>query len=402
MPTAARAPTIAPAIDTIRIPSLQQHRAGMSTFSPTQGLLGLLNIDLPLIQAPMAGVSTPSLAAAVTNAGGLGSIGIGAVDASAARVMIAELRRRTDGPFNVNLFCHRPATVRSSVEAAWIERLRPVFASLGAQPPAQLGEIYRSCVADEAMLQMLLEERPRVVSFHFGLPPRDVIRALQGAGIVLLATATNLDEAQEIAQAGIDAVVAQGYEAGGHRGMFDPDARDEQLGTLALTRLIVRHLALPVIAAGGIMDGAGIAAALRLGAVAAQLGTAFVACDESAADEHYRGLLGGPAALRTVMTRAISGRPARGMANRFSAFGAEIPPADVPDYPIAYAAGKALHAAAKARGDWGFGAHWAGQGAPLARAMPAAELVARLAAEMREVVQGEFAQQDVSPAIPAP
>ncbi len=350
--------------------------------SPTQSLLGLLNIDLPLIQAPMAGVSTPALAAAVTNAGGLGSIGVGSVDAAAARVMIVELRSRTAGPFNFNLFCHRPATGSPAVEAAWIERLRPAFASLGAEPPARLGEIYKSFVADDAMLQMLLEEKPKVVSFHFGLPPRDVIKALRGAGIVLLATATNLDEAQDIAEAGIDAVVAQGYEAGGHRGVFDPDAPDEQLGTLALTRLIVRNVALPVIAAGGIMDGAGIAAALRLGAAASQLGTAFVACDESAADEHYRRLLAGPAAFRTAMTRVISGRPARALANRFSDLGAGIPSAELPDYPIAYAAGKALHAAAKARGDWGFGAHWAGQGAPLARAMPAAELVAQLAAEM--------------------
>ena len=178
-------------------------------------------------------------------------------------------------------------------------------------------------------------------------------------------------------------MVAQGYEAGGHRGVFDPDADDDRLGTMALTRLLVRALDDPVIAAGGIMDGAGIAAALRLGAAAAQLGTAFVGCPESSADAGYRRALESDAAHHTVMTRAISGRPARCLANRFTALGAGISPQAIPAYPIAYDAGKALHAAAKATGESGFGAQWAGQGAPLARALPAAELVAALRGEMR-------------------
>ena len=203
-------------------------------------------------------------------------------------------------------------------------------------------------------------------------------------GIVLLATATNLQEGKAITEAGIDAIVAQGYEAGGHRGVFDPDAPDEGLGTMALTRLLVNRLGIPVIAAGGIMDGAGVAAALALGAVAAQLGTAFVACPESLADAGYRAALLGPAAEHTVMTAAISGRPARCLANRFTALGAGVERGAVPDYPIAYDAAKALHAAAKAAGEFGYGAQWAGQGAPLARAMPAAELVARLRSEMEQ------------------
>jgi nitronate monooxygenase len=349
-------------------------------------LLYRLGIDLPIIQAPMAGVSTPAMAAAVSGAGGLGSIGVGAVDAEAARGLIREVRALTDRPFLVNVFCHRPAVAGRDREAAWLARLAPVFARYGAEPPRQLREIYRSFVEDDAMLAMLQEERPRVVSFHFGLPSPERIAALHKAGIVLLATATNPEEGRAVAAARIDAVVAQGYEAGGHRGVFDPEALDERLGTLALTRLLVRELEIPVIAAGGVMDGAGVAACLLLGASAAQLGTAFVACPESAADAGYRAALLGPASRHTVMTTAISGRPARCLANRFTAVGEEAGAGAVPAYPIAYDAGKALHAAAKAVGEFGYGAQWAGQGAPLARSWPAATLVAELRAEMEEAL----------------
>jgi nitronate monooxygenase len=199
---------------------------------------------------------------------------------------------------------------------------------------------------------------------------------------MLLGSATNLAEARAVVNAGVHAVVAQGYEAGGHRGVFDPDAEDDCLGTMALTRLLVRELDAPVIAAGGIMDGAGIAAALRLGASAAQLGTAFIACAESEADAGYREALASDAANHTVVTRAISGRPARCLQNRFTTLGAGIPPRQIPSYPITYDAGKALNAAAKAAHEAGYGAQWAGQGAPLARRLPAAELVAALAAEL--------------------
>ena len=343
-------------------------------------LLSRLGVRLPIIQAPMAGVSSPRMAAAVGGAGALGSIGLGAVDAEGARAMIAAVRERWDGPLNVNLFCHQPAKAQPQVEAAWIERLRPEFAALDAAPPAALSEIYCSFVEDEAMLTMLLQTRPSVVSFHFGLPGATALAALREAGLVLLASATSLAEARVLAEAGVDAIVAQGWEAGGHRGMFDPNAPDDQLGTLALTRMLVREFDLPIIASGGIMDGAGAAAALMLGAAAVQLGTAFVATDESLADSGYRHALTSPAAEHTMMTRVVSGRPARCLANRFTALDA---PADaIPAYPIAYDLGKALHAAGKARGEYGFGAQWAGQGAPLARAMPAAELVATLAAEL--------------------
>ena len=355
----------------------------MPSTASSQTLLALLDVELPIIQAPMAGVSSSAMAAAVGNGGALGSIGVGATNAAGARKMIAEIRERLNRPFNVNVFCHQPARSAPAVEAAWIERLRPEFNRLGGAPPAALTEIYKSFVEDDDMLAALLADKPKVVSFHFGAPASDRVQALRNAGILLLGSATSVNEARILAAAGVHAVVAQGYEAGGHRGVFDPDAADDRLGTMALTRLLVRELDIPVIAAGGIMDGAGVSAALRLGASAAQLGTAFIACPESQADTGYRAALASDAANHTVMTRAISGRPARCLANRFTAFGAAIPAHEIPAYPIAYDAGKALNAAGKSAGEPGFGAQWAGQAAPLARSLPAAELVAALAAEMK-------------------
>ena len=341
-----------------------------------------LRLNVSLIQAPMAGTSTPALAAAVCEAGALGSIAVGATDAAGADAMIRDLQLRTAKPFNVNLFCHRPATPDAAREAAWLDRLAPTFAEFGAEPPKALREIYRSFVADDDMLAVLVDTQPAVVSFHFGLPDARRIAALKEAGTLLMATATSVDEARAIEAAGIDIIVAQGIEAGGHRGVFDPHGTDDGLGTLALTRLLVRECGLPVVAAGGIMDGAGMAAALNLGAEAAQLGTAFVLCPESSANKAYRAKLQSDAAYHTTMTAAISGRPARCLANRFTSLAsglADVPP---PDYPIAYDAGKALASAASAKGEGDFGAQWAGQGAPLARALPAGELVATLAREL--------------------
>ncbi|WP_454733402.1 MULTISPECIES: NAD(P)H-dependent flavin oxidoreductase [Cupriavidus] len=354
--------------------------------TPPRALPSRLGLAVPLIQAPMAGIGTPALAAAVSNAGGLGSLGVGATDAEGARKMIRDTRALTGKPFNVNLFCHAPAVADAAREARWLAYLAPSFAEFGATPPAALREIYQSFVADEAMFAMLLEERPAVASFHFGLPPQPWIAALREAGIYLMATATSVEEARQVADAGVHAIVAQGVEAGGHRGIFEPAARDERLGTLALVRLLVRNTTLPVVAAGGIMDGAGIAAALALGAQAAQLGTAFVPCPESAADAAYRAALLAGQPVRTTLTRSVSGRAARGIVNRLTELGEapDCPP--IPDYPITYDAGKALHAAAKARGSAGFAAQWAGQAAQLSRSLPAAELVAQLRAELAQAV----------------
>jgi nitronate monooxygenase len=345
-----------------------------------------LGIQLPIIQAPMAGVSTPQMAAAVSNAGALGSIGIGAVDAAGARKMILATRTLTDKPFNVNVFCHHQANQNPNKERAWLATLAPHFAKFGANPPQQLNEIYKSFVYDEETQQLLLLERPAVVSFHFGLPKQEYIDKLKAAGIVVIASATNCDEAERLCTAEVDAIVAQGYEAGGHRGTSNPAAEDTCLGTFALTRLLVRDTNLPIISAGGIMDGAGVAACLELGASAAQLGTAFIACPESSADENYKAAIMSGAAYHTIMTQAISGREARCLANQFTKLGSEISETQIPDYPIAYDAAKNLNAIAKAHGEGGYGAQWAGQGAPLARSLPAATLVEKLMQELEEAL----------------
>lgn len=345
----------------------------------TDALRRLFGIDLPILQAPMAGISSPAMAAAVSAAGGLGALGLGAATPAAARQAIADTRARTSAPFHVNFFCHAPAAPDPVRETAWITRMAPLFDRFAATPPAALAEIYPSFTSNDESLRLLLELRPAVVSFHFGLPRPDQTGALRGAGITLLATATSLAEARAIRAAGFQAVIAQGWEAGGHRGCFDPDAPDDRMSTEALTRLFLRDAGLPVIAAGGIMDGHGIRHALSLGAVAAQLGTAFVGCPESAADPAYRARLaqGGG----TVMTRAISGRPARCLRNAFTAW-AEGAEDAAPAYPRAYHIGKALHAAAQARGEGGYGAQWAGTGAGAVRTLPAGELVGTLAAEL--------------------
>ncbi len=346
-------------------------------------LLERIGVTLPIIQAPMAGTSTPQMAAAVTNAGALGSIAVGAVNATTARQMMDATRAATTGPFNVNLFCHQPAQPDPARTTAWLQALAPEFAKFGATPPATLNEIYQSFVTDDDMLEQLLSVRPAVVSFHFGLPAATKIRRLRQAGIILLSTATNLAEAAAAKAAGIDAVIAQGAEAGGHRGVFNPAEPDDQLPTLTLTKMIATTLDLPVIAAGGIMTGADLAVALSHGAIAAQLGTAFIASPESSADAAHREALFSPAAANTVMTKAISGRPARCLANSFTRLGettlATLPP---PDYPLTYDAGKALNAAAKSHGDGSYGAQWAGQGAPRSRVMPAAALIDLLRREL--------------------
>lgn len=339
-------------------------------------------LRVPIIQAPMAGVSTPALAAAVSNAGGLGSLGIGASSVTQGRDMIAQAMALTDRAINVNVFCHQPARRDPQAERRWLDHLAPLYAEYDAPPPADLDEIYPTFLHDDDALRMLLDLRPAVVSFHFGLPSTDRIAALKDAGIRLMASATNPAEADAIAAAGIDAIVAQGIEAGGHRGMFDPDALDERHSTSVLVRLLARRHALPVIAAGGIMDGQGIRAALDLGAAAAQLGTAFILCPESAADTAYRAMLQSDASAQTRLTPVMSGRPARSMVTRFihhaEADGSPAPAA----YPVTYDAAKRLDALAKKAGNPEFGARWAGQAAPLARAMPAADLMAVLTREM--------------------
>lgn len=342
----------------------------------------VFDLSIPIIQAPMAGVSTPALAAAVSNAGGLGSLGIGASSFAEAQRMLEEVRALTNRPININVFCHQPAQRDPAREAAWLGHLAPLFAEAGSQPAPALAEIYKTFLDDDATFRMLLDQRPAIVSLHFGIPSPERLAAFRAAGIRTLATATSPREAALIESAGIDAIVAQGIEAGGHRGVFDPEAADERLSTAVLVRLLVRQTRLPVIAAGGIMDGQGIRAALDLGAAAAQLGTAFILCPESAAGAGYREMLKSGRASVTRLTPVISGRPARGIVNRLILHGevAGSPPPAA--YPVAYDAAKQLNAAAAKHGNNEFAAHWAGQGAALARELPAAQLVQTLLDEM--------------------
>ncbi|MCL2724694.1 MAG: nitronate monooxygenase [Polyangiaceae bacterium] len=340
------------------------------------------DLAVPIIQAPMAGVSTPALAAAVSNAGGLGSIGIGASTVTNARQMIEETRALTVRPFNVNVFCHEPARRDPARERAWLDHLTPFFNELGTPAPTSLSEIYTSFLVDDEAFEMLLAERPPIVSFHFGIPSPDRLAAFRKAGIKTMATATNPREAERIEKAGIDVIIAQGIEAGGHRGTFNPSEVDEEWSTSVLVRSLARQTKLPIVATGGIMDGRGIKAALELGASGAQLGTAFISCPESAANASYRRALKSARAATTRLTSVVSGRPARSMVNRFIVY-AETAGSPAPAaYPLAYDAAKQLNAAAMKHDDDGFAAQWAGQGAPLARELAAAELLTTLAREM--------------------
>lgn len=333
--------------------------------------LDRLGVALPIWQAPMAGTATPELAAAVSAAGGFGQLGVAAMSPAQAAEAMAGVRTRTRRPFGVNVFCHRPEARDPAREAAWLDLLRPHFARFGAEPPAALRPIYRSFIEDDAMLAELLAAPPALVSFHFGLPRPDQVEALRATGAVLAATATSLAEAQAITSAGLDAIIAQGWEAGGHRGMFDPEAADERLPTLDLVRALA-PLGLPVVAAGAIMSAADVRAAREAGAVAVQCGTAFLRAPEAATPPAHRAALDSG---QTVMTKAISGRPARSVVNLFTA----IPDAGTPGYPMTYDAGKALNAAASAAGETRYGPQWAGTGCAAAVARPAAGTVQALA-----------------------
>ncbi|BEJ13000.1 hypothetical protein CspHIS471_0301740 [Cutaneotrichosporon sp. HIS471] len=354
-------------------------------------LLKRIGITHPIIQAPMAGTATPAMAVAVSNAGGLGSVGLGSGDAEAGRKVIRAIREGTDKPFNVNLFVHEPFISDPARDSAWCKYLAPEFDKYGVPAPSALKTLYGTLKTDKAMLAMLLEEKPPVVSFHFGLPPPEAIKALKNYGAVLLASATSLEEAKACEAAGVDAVVAQGYEAGGHRGIFDPNGPDDQLSTASLVSLLTKSIGVPVIAAGGIMDGAGINAYLGLGAAAAQLGTAFIDTTESAAPQAHRKALkeGGQ---HTRLVAAISGRPARSVESNWTRLLDQIAKdgVQIAGYPNAYDLAKQLHGAASAKGDQAWGPFWAGQGAPLARQMGAAELVETLLKEMKEASRAKL------------
>src|SRR4051812_16550880 len=275
----------------------------------------LFGIELPLIQAPMAGVQGSALAIAVSNAGALGSLPSAMLGADAMRNELTLLRAQTTTPYNVNFFCHTPPTPDAGRETAWRSTLAPYYREFGIDAgtiPAGAG---RNPFGREAA-DVLDEFRPRVVSFHFGLPPTELLQRVRSLGAKIIASATTVDEARWLDEQGVDAIIAQGVEAGGHRGNFLSHDLTTQVGTFSLVPQIVRTVRKPVIAAGGIADAKGVAAALALGAAGAQVGTAFLLCPEATTSAVHRAALKSEAARHTAVTNLFTGRPARGITNR--------------------------------------------------------------------------------------
>ena len=340
-------------------------------------LQSLLNIDLPIIQAPMAGVQGSALAVAVSNAGGLGSLPAAMLTLDTLRSELQAIAAQTTRPYNVNFFCHTPPVPDTAHEAAWRAALAPFYAELGidaASIPAGPG---RAPFTTEAA-DVLEPFRPPVVSFHFGLPSADLLARVKSWGSKVLGSATTVDEALWLQAHGADAVIAQGLEAGGHRGHFLSDDLTVQMGTFALLPQIVQAVDVPVIAAGGIADAQGVAAALALGAVATQVGTAYLLCTESTTSAIHRAALQSDAARHTALTRLFTGRPARGIVNRVMRELGPLSPV-APAFPLATAAIAPLRAHAERLGSGDFSPLWAGQNTSRCRAMGAAALTRQLA-----------------------
>lgn len=358
--------------------------------SQTSRLTALLGIELPLLLAPMAGPGTPELAIAVSEAGGLGSLPCAMLGADAIERDLGIIRQRTSRPLNVNFFCHDPPLRDGAQEARWKARMAAYYAELGIDPDAPVNAAERRPF-DDAACALVERFRPEVVSFHFGLPDASLLARVKAAGARVISSATTVAEARWLEANGCDAIIAQGYEAGGHRGIFidaDPVAAlATQAGTMALVPQVVDAVAVPVIAAGGISDARGIAAAFALGAGAVQIGSAYLHCPEAKVHAGHREALKHAADNATAVTNVYSGRPARGIVNRMMR---ELGPisADAPAFPTAATASGPLRAKAEAAGSVDFTPLWAGQAAGLGRPMPAGELTRALMTEAREVLRG--------------
>ncbi len=346
---------------------------------PDRRFADLVGVEHPLAQAPMAGVGTVELAAAVSRAGGLGSLACALLEPQRVAESIAAFRTQADGPLNVNFFCHgSPEPVE---DAAWRARLAPYFDEERIEPPAPVAGP-GSPPFDAAACAVVEELRPEVVSFHFGLPDADLLERVRAAGCRVLASATTVEEAVWLEARGADAVIAQGFEAGGHQGDFLASTGGEPTGTMALVPQLADTVSVPVVAAGGIADGRGIAAAFALGASGAQLGTAYLRCPEAATPPRHLAALERVPVDGTVLTNVFTGRRARAVPNRLIR---ELGPlaAEAPAFPLGRAALAALQAATD-RDD--YSASWAGQAAPLGRRLPAGELTTTLVAEAGAVL----------------
>ena len=338
----------------------------------------VLGIEVPIIQAPMAGSQGSALAIAVSNAGGLGSLPCAMLGPDQIRAELKAITAKTTKPYNVNFFVHKQPTPDIAREAAWRTLLAPYFAEHGINPGTiQAGP--GRLPFDDAAADVLEEFKPPVVSFHFGLPAEALMKRVKSWGSTILSSATTLDEARYLEAHGVDAIIAQGSEAGGHRGMFLTEDLSTQVGTFALIQQIARTVKVPVIAAGGIADATGVKAAMALGAGAAQVGTAYLFCPEATTNPLHRAALKGDAASTTAITNLFTGRPARGIVNRLMR---EIGPvnANAPAFPLAATEIFLLRAKAEAKGVNDFTSMWAGQNAAACREMPAAELTRRLGA----------------------
>jgi len=336
----------------------------------------LLGIKLPIVQAPMAGSQGSELAIAVSNAGGLGSLPCALLGVDAMRAELAAIRARTDQPYNVNFFCHTPPTVDAKREAVWRELLSPYFREYGIDASESADGALRAPFS-AAAADVLEDFRPKVVSFHFGLPSADLVRRVKSWGSKVLSSATTVEEALWLERRGVDAIIAQGAEAGGHRGMFLSADLTTQAGTFALLPQVVKAVGVPVIAAGGIADATGVAAALSLGAAGVQLGTAYLLCPEAKTSAVHRAALKSRPASHTALTNLFSGRPARGIVNRLMT---ELGPINdaAPAFPLAANALAPLRKKAESAGAGDFSPMWAGQNVSGCQEISAAALTREL------------------------
>ena len=340
----------------------------------------LLGIELPIIQAPMAGVQGSALAAAVSNAGGLGSLPCAMLSLDAIRNEVAAIKALTSRPFNVNFFCHTPPTPSAAREAAWRASLAPYFKEYGIEVdkiPAGSGRVPFTAEAADVLDNFT----PAVVSFHFGLPSAELLARVRAWGSKIFSSATTVDEARWLDAQGVDAIIAQGLEAGGHRGIFLSEDLSKQVGTFALLPQIVQNVKVPVIAAGGIADAKGVGAAMALGAAGVQIGTAYMLCPEATTSVIHRAALKSDAARHTALTNLFTGRPARGIVNRIMR---ELGPISTaaPAFPLATAAIAPLRAMAESQGSGDFSPLWSGQNASGCREISAGELTRELAADL--------------------
>ncbi|HEU0220670.1 MAG TPA: nitronate monooxygenase family protein [Paracoccaceae bacterium] len=367
---------------------------------PDRRIQELFGIELPIVQAPMAGAVLADMVVAVAEAGGLGSLPAAMLGPEALRTQLGIVRQRTARPINVNFFCHQPPPDDPARAEAWKRRLEGYYREFGLDPAAPTPYAGRAPF-DDASCAIVEEVRPEVVSFHFGLPEPRLLDRVRATGAKILSSATTVGEARWLEDRGCDAIIAQGFEAGGHRGIFLTEDLASQVGTFALVPQVADAVRVPVIAAGGIADARGIVAALALGAAAVQIGTAYLFCPEATVAGPHRAALRAARDDSTALTNVFTGRPARGIANRIMREVGPISPL-APAFPLAGGALAPLRSATEPVGSGDFMPLWSGQSARLGRDLPAGELTRRLADEALALLGGGLRRQAPPPASTSP